>query len=258
MASAEIHMNNQNVLGKRMSLKAIIPDSGDGPFPVLYLLHGLSDNHLTWCQLTSIERYVGGLPLIVIMPDGERGFFCDNPSRPFANYETYLIQDVIGFVDRTFKTVRAPEGRAAAGLSMGGYSAAKCALKYPELFCTAASLSGAMAFSHTTEADSRFIEEFLPVLGPDPVGGVNDLFAIAQRLAPDKRPSLLLSCGVDDYLISQNREFHQRLNAIGFPHEYQEHPGAHNWEYWNRHVLDVLAFVCPKVGLPDYNPSGRV
>jgi putative tributyrin esterase len=167
VALAEFHLNNQNALGKQMSLMAIVPETSEGPFPVLYLLHGLSDDHTQWTRITSIERYVAGLPLIAIMPNGERGFYSDNLTRPNALYETYFIKDIVGFTDLTFKTIGSSEGRVVAGLSMGGYGAAKFAVKYPDLICAAASLSGAMEFSRTDRADDKFLLEFGPVAGPN-------------------------------------------------------------------------------------------
>ena len=90
-------------LGKACSMNAIFPDQQDkhGPFPVYYLLHGLSDDHTIWSRRTSIERYVANLPLIVVMPNGDRSFYCDAVQG--LPYETYIIQDVIGFVDRFFQ-----------------------------------------------------------------------------------------------------------------------------------------------------------
>ncbi len=105
MPIAEFHLNQNNLLQKMVSLNVIVPGEGDGPFPVLYLLHGLSDDHTAWARRTSLERYVSGLPLIVVMPNGERSFYTDAVDRPLAAYETHLTKDFVGFVDRTFRTI---------------------------------------------------------------------------------------------------------------------------------------------------------
>src|SRR6185503_8460446 len=98
MALAEFHLGAQNRLEKMKSFMAITPETGKGPFPVFYLLHGLSDDHTAWTRLSSIERYVSGLPLIVIMPDGERGFYTDSKTDSHAAFETNVIQELIPFV----------------------------------------------------------------------------------------------------------------------------------------------------------------
>ena len=66
MAICEFHLNQNNVLEKMTAFTAIVPDDKPGPFPVLYLLHGLSDDHTAWTRRSNIERYVDGLPLIVV------------------------------------------------------------------------------------------------------------------------------------------------------------------------------------------------
>jgi len=84
MAVCEIHFGNANALNKMTSAMAILPEGKPGPFPVFYLLHGLSDDHSVWVRRTSIERYVEGLPLIVVMPDGGRSFYTDAINKPRA------------------------------------------------------------------------------------------------------------------------------------------------------------------------------
>ena len=80
-------------------------------------------------------------PLIVVMPDGGRGFYTNAKEETL---ETALIRDLVGYVDKVFHTKARREGRCIGGLSMGGYGAAKLALKDPELFCSAVSHSGAL------------------------------------------------------------------------------------------------------------------
>lgn len=95
---------------KASGMNVILPE-GDGPFPVLYLLHGLSDDYTIWSRRTSIERYVAELPLVVVMPDGHRSFYCNDPRPGGCAYEDHVVMDVVGFVDRTFRTIAAPAQR---------------------------------------------------------------------------------------------------------------------------------------------------
>ena len=119
-------------LQKQCSMNVILPESAKtrGPFCLLIQLHGLSDDHTIWLRRTSIDRYVSELPLIVVMPDGGRGFFCDAVDGPA--YEKHLMEDVPGFVEKYFPVRRDRRGRAIGGLSMGGYGSMKLALKYPQ------------------------------------------------------------------------------------------------------------------------------
>jgi putative tributyrin esterase len=231
-------------LVKQTAATVLLPESEvSGPFAVFYLLHGLSDDHTIWQRRTSIERYVSGLPLIVVMPDGGRGFYTD--AKEGMAYESALIRDLIPFIDARFQTIPTREKRVIGGLSMGGYGAAKLALKYPDLFCSAVSHSGAVAFAQRLEQGERgpeWVREWTRVFGAKPVGGPDDLFALAANLKPEQRPALRIDCGTEDQLLDQNRDFHAHLEKIGYPHEYAEFPGAHDWAYWDIHVQEAIAF----------------
>jgi len=231
-------------LQKATAASVILPENDHpGPFYTFYLLHGLSDDHTTWQRRTSIERYVQELPMIVVMPDSGRGFYCDAVEG--MKWETAILQDLIGYVDRMFPTKADRDGRCVGGLSMGGYGAAKLALKFPDLFCSAVSHSGAMAFAHRPlppDADPPWNTEFARIVGVDPVGGPNDLYVLAKQCDPALRPALRIDCGTEDFLLEDNRAFHAHLETIGYSHEYEEFPGEHNWAYWDRHVQEAIAF----------------
>lgn len=256
MAVCEIHFNQGNSLQKMTSATVILPEGKSGPFPVMYLLHGLSDDHTAWTRRTSIERYVQELPLIVVMPNGERSFYTDSQSNPKAAFETNIVQDVMGFVDKTFQTVATREGRVVAGLSMGGYGAVKLALKHPDLFCAAVSHSGAVGFAQRNfTSTDEWAQEWIPIFGANPQGSDNDCFALAERSNETTRPALRIDCGVDDFLIESNRAFHTHLQTLGYAHEYAEHPGGHTWVYWNKTILDSIKFFCSALGLPEFKPE---
>jgi putative tributyrin esterase len=243
MPICEFHLNQNTVLEKMTSFTVIVPDDKPGPFPVLYLLHGLSDDHTAWTRRSSIERYVGGLPLIVVLPNGERSFYTDAKERSRAAFETYIVQDVVGFVDRTFRTIPTREGRVVAGLSMGGYGAIKFALKYPDKFCAAVSHSGAVDFARGdfTRTDD-WGREWRPIMGSHPAGGPDDIFALAETVDRSILPALRIDCGTEDFLLDHNRALDAHLTALGIPHEYEEHPGGHDWTYWDKHIQDTLKF----------------
>jgi len=255
MAVCGFHLDQGNVLEKMISFTAIVPEGKTGPFPVFYLLHGLSDDHTAWTRRSSIERYVAGLPLIVVMPNGERGFYTDAKDRPKAAFETNLVKDIVGFVDRTFQTIPTREGRVIAGLSMGGYGAIKLVLKYPDLFCAGVSHSGAVGFARRDFGGDDWGREWTPVFGASPAGGLDDPFALAEKIDRAKLPALRIDCGVDDFLIEENRAFDAHLTALDIPHEYEEHPGGHTWEYWDQHVQETVAFFKRVLNLGEDNPA---
>lgn len=248
MAVCEIKYFSK-ALQKATAATVILPEAEfKPPFCTFYLLHGLSDDHTIWQRRTSIERYVNGLPLIVVMPDSGRGFYTD--AQTGMAWESAIAGDLVSYIDNLFQTKATREGRCIGGLSMGGYGAVKLALKYPHLFCSAVSHSGAVAFGHhPLQGEDAWQKEFRLIVGENPQGGENDPFALAERLKPEERPLLRIDCGVDDFLLDSNREFHAYLNTIGYTHEYEEFPGAHTWDYWDVHVQEAVAFHKRNLGL---------
>jgi putative tributyrin esterase len=242
MAYCELRFGSGS-LEKQESMNVLLPDGGDGPFPVLYLLHGLSDDYTIWQRRTSIERYVAGLPLIVVIPDGRRSFYCNTPTE---RYEDHITKDVVDTIDRTFNTIRSPRGRAIAGLSMGGYGAVMLALRHPEIFSVACSHSGAVFFCH--EPLNLPGHEYDDMFAATLPKGKYDCYKLAAKRKKDRKlPALKLDCGTEDFLLMHNRRFRAYLDKIGVPHDYAEFPGAHEWNYWDNHIRQTLEFVMKRL-----------
>src|SRR3954447_15833980 len=249
MAFARINYFSQSLL-KASSFSVVFPDHPSIPRPwsVFYLLHGLSDDDTIWMRRTSIERYVEGLPLVVVMPDGGRGWYTNAVAGPA--HENDLMKDIIGLIDRTFPVKAERSGRAIGGLSMGGYGAVKLGLKHLDLFGSVNSHSGALGFPRLDPEKARERSpEFPRIFGPSARGGPEDPFAIVERIDHGRVPALRIDCGTGDFLIDQNREFHQHLDRLHIAHEYQEFPGVHDWVYWDLHVREALAFHARNLGL---------
>ena len=238
MALSTVHWFSK-ALAMMTAVNVIIPETFAGPFPVVYLLHGLSDDYTAWVRQTSIERYAAAYPFIIVMPDGGRGYSTNAPQG--EAYESALVHDLIPFIDRTFRTDSRRTGRAIGGLSMGGYGALKLALGYPDLFCGAASHSCSRALTWTHEPVPEE-QKFTRVFGLDPRGGSSDLFTAATRMDRQLLPALRIDCGTEDALLDGNRRFHQHLAALAIPHEYAEYPGGHTWAYWDQRIQETLLF----------------
>ncbi|NLW50556.1 MAG: esterase family protein [Candidatus Brocadiaceae bacterium] len=235
-------------LSNHRHLTVLLPDltEGGGPWPVLYLLHGMSQDDAYWCRMTGIERYVNKLPLIVVMPDGGRGLYCDAVhGEPF---ETHILKDVIGFVDRFFPTIPERDGRAIGGYSMGGLGAVKLAFAHPDVFCSVVGSAGAydlerwLTLSDCGEAARR-------ILGDDPVGGPNDVWWLAEQMERELWPAIRIECGTEDYLLPQSRRLHDHLNQLGIPHDYAELPGPHSLVAWDQHLPAGIEFHKRALGL---------
>lgn len=233
-------------IGKQCAALVILPDTGKPPFATFYLLHGLSDDYTIWLRRTRIEEYAKQYALAIVMPDGFRGAYTNANNGPA--YATYMTQDLIGTVERHFNVARTRAKRCIGGLSMGGYGALRLALGYPDLFASCNSHSGALMWGSIPPTQARShqsntIPEFELVFGKDPKGTEHDLMHLAKRAKKqNKLPKLRIDCGHDDFLIQQNRDYTAFLTKQGITHEYEEFPGNHNWDYWDIHIREALAF----------------
>ncbi|MCA1685612.1 MAG: esterase family protein, partial [Planctomycetia bacterium] len=217
MAFATINYFSRS-LKKASSFNVVFPDDPSVPRPwaAFYLLHGLSDDHTIWMRRTSIERYVAGFPLMVVMPDGGRGWYTNAAKPPGLAYEDDLIKDVVGLVDHTFPVKADRSGRAIGGLSMGGDGAVKLGLKHHEMFTSVNSHSGALGFAlRDPEKSKEASPEFVAICGGPTRGGPEDPFAIVEKVDHGRIPSIRIDCGKGDFLLEENRAFHKHLDAHG-------------------------------------------
>ncbi|HEV2707496.1 MAG TPA: alpha/beta hydrolase family protein [Pyrinomonadaceae bacterium] len=221
-------------------------------YPVLYLLHGLTGHYTNWLERTRLADYAAAQDLIIVMPEGNNGWYSDSATVAADKYESYFIEELMPDVERRFRTHGARDGRAVAGLSMGGYGALKFGVKHPQLFSLAASTSGAVsAASWRTEDEVKttpFIRQsLLQTFGaPDhPAKVSNDLFKLVRELPSERLarlPYFYLDCGTEDSLglLAPNRALADLFVERKIPHEYRQLPGTHNWAYWDRQVREIL------------------
>jgi S-formylglutathione hydrolase FrmB len=215
-----------------------------GPPPVLYLLHGLSDDDTIWLRRTSIERYVAPLGLAVVMPQVHRSFYTDEAYG--GRYWTFLSEELPALVADLFRVSDRREDTFVAGLSMGGYGALKWALRQPERFAAAASLSGAVNVAGLRSRRARPEDPrlFDRVFGDREVtGGPDDVLALLHTAAPGALPALYVCCGTEDELIGDNELFRDACAAADVPLTTDFGPGAHDWSYWDARIQDVLAWL---------------
>ncbi len=240
------------ILGFNTSMCVILPDpppsenpddDTDRKHPVLYLLHGLSDDHTMWQRRTSIERYVAGLNLAIVMPAVQRSFYTD-----MARGHQYwsFISDELPAIARSFFPIsNERKDTFAAGLSMGGYGAFKLALSHPERYAAAASLSGALDVAREArESNEERRIEWENIFGDaDSVtGSGNDLFHLAKQVAKPgiEKPMLYQCCGTEDFLYADNLRFRDHALSLGLNLTWEEGPGTHEWGYWDKQIRRVL------------------
>jgi S-formylglutathione hydrolase FrmB len=210
-------------------------------YPVLYLLHGAGGSYTQWASRGTLAELLDDYQMFVVLPDGDRtSWYVDSPTTA-SKYESYIIEDLIPYLDRNFPTVKDRKGRAISGLSMGGHGAVTLALKHPDRFASASSLSGILDIvRHPNEwgiaARLGGRDENRALWEANSALNLLDKWRTAQPVA------LFTSCGVDDFALPENRDFVRKLETLKIPHLYVEHPGAHTMEYWLGHIEEHLVF----------------
>lgn len=235
----------------RVVLPAVYdPDGGKKKlYPVIYLLHGLGGSYANWTDKTGLADYVRDHGIIVVTPEGGNGWYTDSVSTPTDRFESYIISELIPEVEKRFAVDPDRRGRIIAGLSMGGYGAMKFGLKYPEKFSLVGSFSGALNVASFTEKNAGTIGKGVEsILGGEDseVRKANDIFALLRAMPADKvagLPFIYQSCGTEDFLFENNRRFLDLLTEKKVKREYREHPGLHDWTFWDSQIREFLALV---------------
>lgn len=255
---------SSSVLGRDVKYAVYLPpdyELSTRRYPVVYLLHGFTDDESGWIQFGEInlaaDRAIAARdipPMIIVMPDGGVAWYI-NDAQGKVRYEDMLVREFIPHVDATYRTRPDRQFRGVAGLSMGGWGTLVCVLRHPDLFAAAA------AFSAGIWRDEDFIgmeqKMFDRILGPvfgAGLAGKDRLTAhfrahnpldLAGSLPEEslKKARYYIDCGDDDFLIAGNMALHLLLSNRKIPHEFRVRDGGHTWSYWRSGIVDGLAFI---------------
>ena len=274
-------------VGRMMKYNILLPSdyaSSTDRYPVLYLLHGLTQNYTAWGRSNGAPFYAGLYDdLIVVMPDAGNSWYinyAENQDGQKNDWEDHVVRDVVGHVDWNLRTIPRREGRAIAGLSMGGYGAITMGLRNPDLFVSIGSTSGALEYAHQRARRIRGLDpapeprrrppeeqaEFdARQRRPNPLIGIDgfssqvertpqgrpfvtaehadayDPFVLIDTLSPDEVPHIYLDCGTEDRLIVGAERLAAILLEKDIPFNYMQLPGAHNATYWIQSIGHIMS-----------------
>ena len=234
-----------SVLGKQMAFNAVFPDNvivENKKFPVVYLLHGLSDDHTIWLRRSNIERYATSYGTAVIMPNGDRSFYT-NMKHGGAWFKA-ISEELPSFVNRMFPVSTERKDTFRAGLSMGGYGALKTALHFPERFAAAGIMSAVTDIVDKFSNDTFDKNMWQNIFGSpeETIANGNDIFTLIEKVSQQtQKPDIIHFCGNEDFLLKDNRKLRDALERLKWQNYlYQETPGTHSWEFWDKHIQDIL------------------
>lgn len=228
-------------------------EDNEEPYKVVYLLHGLSDNHSCWKDNTRLTLYATEYNVAFIMPEVQRSYYFDMAYG--LKYFSYISQELPKICRKLFNISSKREDTYIMGLSMGGYGAMKCALTYPENYAACCAFSPACKIEHSIEnrrswGDLAFLEEFKGIIGTDlipPEEG--DLYQLAKKASENPcQTEIFLTCGTEDSLYQDNLDLADYFHSLDFPYRCSWWSGNHDWYFWDASLKLMMEtyFASPK------------
>ena len=253
MALMQVEFKSET-LKRNVTANVILPvERFKGPYPTLYLLHGLTDNYNGWLSYTRIRLWAEQTGLAVVMPSGENSFYLDILVKDgcLGDFGEYVGRELVEVTREMFPLSHKREDTFLAGLSMGGFGTCRNALKYCDTFGKAAILSGALHFY-------EYPFEWVETEG-NTIGEVRNFGNLEETRDTDRNPRVLMrqivndstkqfpafyvACGLQDVLLEANRSIAEALEEAGADVTYEEGPGFHDWNFWDEYIQHVLKWL---------------
>lgn len=222
----------------------------DRPFQTLYLLHGIFGDQNDWLHGTRIQRWANERHLCVIMPSGENMFYVDNE---FTHnlYSEFIGKELVEMTRKMFPLSCQKEDTFIAGLSMGGYGAIVNGLKYHDTFGYVAGLSSALMLEDWINCQSPIIQvpdckKYYEGIFGDLTqlkGSDKDYYALIENNKICDLPHIYMCVGTEDFLLESNRKYRDFLIEKGVDLTYEEGPGNHEWDFWDKYILKILKWL---------------
>lgn len=255
---------SSDLLGREISYSVYLPpgyDRSRRSYPVVYLLHGFTDDEKAWVQFGEVQKAADrGIadrtipPMVIVMPDADSTWYINNAAGT-EPYEDAIFREFIPAVEETYRIRSEEQFRGVAGLSMGGYGTLVWGMHHPDMFAAAAAFSAGIFTEEAMRAMSweEYQVPFSRVYGggKKPEKRITEHFRansplhLARTTSVDSLTSVrwYVDCGDDDFLYEGNSRLHVLLRDREVPHEYRVRDGAHNWTYWRGHIGKGLAFI---------------
>jgi len=252
------------LMGQTVKYSVYLPegyDTSTRSYPVVYLLHGHSDDEIGWIQFGDAPQTAdkeiesGEFPAsIIVMPDGKVTWYC-NDYKMANPWEDMFVKEFIPFIESTYRIRAKKEFRAISGLSMGGYGSLMLSMRYPDLFSSCAAISSGTFTDEEIVAmpDNTYNDYFKDLYGKDLSGNQrlseswksHSPLHLIHSVSKEKLKTVrfYIDCGDDDFLYQGNSQLHIEMRKLGIPHEYRVRDGFHSWSYFRSGLVDGLKFI---------------
>jgi S-formylglutathione hydrolase FrmB len=247
------------VLGAAVDYNVYLPD-GYGEearsYPVVYLLHGLSDDYTAWAEKGGLQvvadeliRSGEAVPMVIVMPNAGgqdihtvwNGYF----NMPGWSYEDFFFGEFLPAVEKQYNCGGSKDRRAIMGLSMGGGGSVVYSQRHPDLFSSCYAMSPWLdnqsnEVSDGTDTRDKFYLVCEAVKKHSAVAFLDR--ADEDTLAKLRTVAWFVDCGDDDFILQLSLAFHLKMKQVGVHNELRVRDGVHNWEYWHLALRTSLPF----------------
>ena len=270
MAVFTLRFNSEKI-GLATMIRVILPTgrAGSGNFaeyyqnkeklPVLWLLHGGSDNYSDWHNCTQVQLMAEEYGYAVVMPDAQQSSYANMAFGP--NWLDFYREELQEYMYARFPLSRKREDNFISGMSMGGAGTVKLALLNPERYSVAVPLASAVEVAHRY-AQGRW--DRVPGGGPQPgkpsmfndiygmddnpsgiLGSNEDCYYLLKKNVDDgiTLPKMLFCQGTEDHTYNGNVEYRAYAKSLGVELDWCEAPGAHDWKSWNYYLPKVFEYI---------------
>lgn len=228
-------------------------------YPILYLLHGMTDTNTSWLdrghyQEVADELIANGVidEMVIVTPNAggpnvheqQNGYFNLDGWR----YEDFFFEEFMPAIETKYRAGGSKENRALAGLSMGGGGATGYAQHHPELFASAYAMSALMDIPEfdwgNASLDDKFGKLTRSVMQNSCVRFIAEASDEQQQAMRTVR--WFVDCGDDDFLLECNMDFYRAMRRARIPAEMRMRDGGHSWQYWHSALYTALPFAFKK------------
>lgn len=231
-------------------------------YPVLYLLHGMTDTNQAWSGRGHLQDVADQLiesgeacEMIIVTPNAGgniyagvwNGYF----DMPGWSYETFFYTEFLPYIEKNYRVIGNKANRAIAGLSMGGGGATCYGQKHSEMYSSVYAMSALMSIPELGAAPAQKPDDKMAILTKSVIeNSCVDYVENAdeERIAKLRSVAWFVDCGDDDFLLDRNIEFTQAMRKKKIPCQFRVRDGGHTWEYWHSALYTCLPFVTRNFG----------
>lgn len=249
-----IHMHQFSpTLGRNVGCYVLLPQNRarTDKTPVLWLLHGASDDHTVWMRQTSIERYAARYGIAAVMLDAENSAYANQSHG--GRFHDYIALELPAIMHNYYGFSTAREDNWICGMSMGGDGALKIGLAHPETYSAIGCMSAGI-FHPDIPDDTEHLdyykerEMFLSLHKKNSAGSEERAMESARRIIEEGKPAprIFHTIGDDDHCLPpamRTKAFFESFPGNPFDYTYEQYPGGHNWDYWDEHIVHFLDYI---------------